>query len=241
MSVRQDILAKPNDIAALQKAGRSKPDLVDNLFINFLYYAKHHWSYIASSSSGGEHLLNGTATQVPCGGLANALRIMIEEDLGVAKKADVDFIRITGYVWTKPEFLSFDPKVVGNLRMPSGRDYRHGCVFNEHYYLRCYAKFYDPCLSTTYTVDKACVKETFAGKSNIGIGTNDRMLVTQDGRQVLIFKGDETVAGWQRGAWVLTPATKKDIETVLGKDYFNKEMKVMGGNSQFAQFVNKLK
>src|SRR4051812_10948199 len=110
MPIKDDIFKGPVEILKLRKKGKSDADLVDSLWINFLHYAQNNWSYIASSSAGGVDLLAGTSDSAPCGGIATALKIMIEEYL----HQNVEYITISGYVWTKPGFLSFDRKVSGN-------------------------------------------------------------------------------------------------------------------------------
>ena len=79
MAVRDEILKGPEDIAYLKEKGRKIDQLADALFTNFMYYAKKNWQYEASSNKGGQDLLNGYTGPVPCGGIANALRIMLEE------------------------------------------------------------------------------------------------------------------------------------------------------------------
>jgi len=198
VTARDDILAGPNPIAKLKKDGATDQQLADNLFVNFLFYAKRHWHYIASAQAGGEALLAGTATTVPCGGIATALKILLEQDLAIPK-TDVEYITISGYVWTKPQYLCFDPTVVGNVRDANGRDYHNGCVFNEHYYLRCGAKYYDPCLSSNYANRDECVlmKPTVLFKGEF--------MLSPDKQTVLMFRKDEKVNGWQQGAWMKFP------------------------------------
>ncbi|MGH7627457.1 MAG: hypothetical protein ACREOJ_19325 [Gemmatimonadaceae bacterium] len=198
-TAREEILAGPNPIATLKTDGATNQQLADNLFINFLSYAKRNWHYIASAQAGGDALLAGTATTVPCGGIATALKALFEQDLGIPK-TDVEYITISGYVWTKPQYLCFDPQVIGNVRDASNRDYRNGCVFNEHYYLRCGAKFYDPCLSANYSTRDECVlmKPTVLFKGEF--------MLSPDKQTVLMFHKTEKVNGWQQGAWSKFPA-----------------------------------
>lgn len=224
-TARDDILAGPNPMAQLKKDGATNQQLADNLFINFLQYARKHWQYIASSRSGGDDLLAGKATAVPCGGIATALKMMLEDDLKIPK-TDVEYITISGYVWTKPTYISFDPSVTGNVRDANSRDYRQGCLFNEHYYLRCLAKFYDPCLSANYANRDECVlmKPTVLFKGEF--------LLSPDKQTVLMFKKAEKVNGWQQGAWMKFPV--KEFRKHVDKIEIEKLAKI---SATFATFV----
>ncbi len=219
MTARQSILSTPVNIAALKSKGAPPQQLADSVFTNFLYYAKRNWSYIASARAGGEDLLAGRATAVPCGGLAKALKMLYEEDLKIPK-TDVEYITIPGYVWTKPEYLCFDPKVQGNVRKPGDKNYRNGCIFNEHYYLRCGTKFYDPCLSSTYAIRDACVEDKLI------VITRGEFLQTTDKQTMFFFCGDEMVPGWQRGAWMMFPT--REIKKHIKKDLLEKATKFSG-------------
>ncbi len=115
MAIVDTILSTPVDIAALQADDKTREALCDGAFTNLLYYAKVHWSYIASGSTGGDDLLAGTAVASPCGGIATALRRVFVNGLHIPD-ADVEYIRVTGYLWTGPNYLCYDPKVRGNLR-----------------------------------------------------------------------------------------------------------------------------
>ena len=53
MAIVDTILSTPVDIAALQADDKTREALCDGAFTNLLYYAKVHWSYIASGSTGG--------------------------------------------------------------------------------------------------------------------------------------------------------------------------------------------
>ncbi|MGD2068910.1 MAG: hypothetical protein PVI57_09590, partial [Gemmatimonadota bacterium] len=120
-----------------------------------------------------------------------------------------------------------------------GRDYRNGCIFNEHYYLCCNNKYYDPCLSTSYIVRDQSVKARFRGKLNMMVGTNRKLLYTEDRKTGFLYMPDETVPGF-RGAWVKFPLNKQSIQKAMGSKFFKTEMAIRGGTTQFAQFVNTL-
>jgi hypothetical protein len=203
MPIADIVFSSPIDIPALLAEGakqKAPADCVDSLFINFMFYAKAHWSYIASARAGGEALLAGTETQVPCGGIANALKILIEEKLHL----HVDYITIPGYVWTEASFLCFDSKVKGNVtKIESPAMFTEGCIFNEHYFLKCGGKFYDPCLNSTYSMQNEAVRKTFTVAEIIAKG---RIMAGEGGNSVLIFDGDVVVPGWQRGAWRIVKA-----------------------------------
>ena len=170
MSIRETIFTGPVNIPKLLER-KPAADCVDSLFANFMFYAKANWSYIASAQAGGEDLLNGTAKQVPCGGIATALKILIEDKL----KLPATYVTKSGYVWTKDSYLSFDREVQGNVsRAESPFLFNEGCFFNEHYFIRCGAKFYDPCLDSVYldewtsprTVDKPAPHKEACSKAS---------------------------------------------------------------------------
>ena len=239
MAILDTILSTPVDTAALRAEHAPLERLLDGAFTNLLFYAKSNWSYTASGNTGGEALLAGTATSAPCGGIATALKRVFIDGLGV-DDTDIEYIRVVGYVWTGPEYTCFDPKVYGNLRKLDGREYRNGCIFNEHYYLRCHGKYYDPCLSTTYLTRDQSIKESFRGKGTIMVGANRKMLVTADQKTCILYMPTEPVPGFQ-GAWAMFEPTKKNVEKAVGSGEFKTEMAAMRGTSQFAQFVNGLK
>ena len=237
MAILDTILSTPVDIAALRTDGAPRERLVDGAFTNLLHYAKSHWSYTASGSTGGEALLAGTATSAPCGGIATALKRVFIDGLGVSE-LDIEYIRVTGYLWTGPEYSCFDPKVLGNLRkLDSGKDYRNGCIFNEHYYLKCCGKYYDPCLSVVYLVPDQSIKQK--NLKQYMIGTDRKMLVTQDKKLCILYMPDEPVAGF-KGAWAMFDTSKANIKKALGTPTFNTEMAALHGTTQFAKFVNTL-
>ena len=203
MPINDTVFSSPINIPALLQKGpkqKTPAECVDSLFINFMFYAKAHWSYIASARAGGEALLAGTETQVPCGGIATALKILIEEKLHL----HVDYITLPGYIWTKASFLCFDSKVKGNVtKIESPALFNEGCIFNEHYFLKCGGKFYDPCLNSTYSVQNEAVRKTFTVAELIAKG---RIMAGEDANTVLLFDGDVVVPGWQRGAWRIVKA-----------------------------------
>jgi hypothetical protein len=240
MPIIDTILSTPIDIATLDATATLESKL-DSAFSNLLSYAKRNWSYTASGSTGGDMLLAGTANSAPCGGIATALKKVFIDGLHVPE-GDIEYIRITGYVWTSRAYSCFDPKVQGNVRNLDARgDYSNGCVFNEHYYLKCNNKFYDPCLSAVYAVKNQSVKDTFTGfkNLNVGPGMGRRFLITSDNRSCLLYMPAEPVPGFQ-GSYALFDATRKNIEKALGAEMFNAEMKVQQGTTGFAKFVNTL-
>lgn len=240
MAILDTILSTPVDIAALRASAAPLERLLDGAFTNLLFYAKSNWSYTASGKEGGEALLAGTAHAAPCGGIATALKHVFIDGLGIAA-ADVEYKRALGYVWTGPEYLCFDPKVIGNLRKLDGRDYRNGCIFNEHHYLKCHGKYYDPCLSTTYRREDESIKESFRGGGTrvFVAGTDRKMLLTTDRRTLILHMHHESVTGFQ-GAWVMFDATKKNIEKAMGSKDFKTEMAVRRGDTEFAKYVNSM-
>lgn len=239
MAILDDILKGPVDIAGLVKLNKTRETLLDGAFANLLSYAKKNWSYTASAQVGGEALLAGTANAAPCGGIATALKLVFVNGLQVPVK-EIEYIRVTGYVWTGPTYLCFDPKVTGNLRkLDAPGAYGNGCIFNEHYYLKCGDKYYDPCLSVSYVTRDQSIKEKFGGFNMMTIGTNRRFLVTANQQTCILYMPAEPVPGFQ-GAWAMFDATKKNIEKALGSQTFRTEMAARNGTTTFAKFVNTL-
>lgn len=196
MTLKDQIFSSPVDIPKLLVT--KKPEAcVDSLFTNFMYHAKQRWSYIASAQAGGADLLSGAATQVPCGGIATALKILIEDKL----KLKADYITIPGYIWTKASFLSFDAKVKGNVsRAESPGLFNEGCLFNEHYFVKCGGKYYDPCLNSIYTQENESVRKRYAFTEIISKGS---VMAGETTDSVLVFQPNTIVPGWQRGAWLI--------------------------------------
>lgn len=239
MAIVDEILKGPVNVAELQKANASLESQLNGAFTNFLAYARKNWTYTASGNTGGEHLLNGSATSAPCGGIATALKLLFKQHLNVPEDR-IQYIRVTGYVWTGPTYLCFDPQVKGNLRSLDNRTYNNGCIFNEHYYLYCEGKYYDPCLSTAYDARDQSVKEKFAGKQILSVEATRKLLVTSDQRKCILYMPSESVPGF-RGAWCMFDASKKNMEKALGAATFKKEMAARHGQTEFAKFVNTLK
>ena len=236
MAILDTILSTPVDIAKLRDKGTERERLLDGAFTNLLHYAKHNWSYTASGSTGGQALLNGEANAAPCGGIATALKLVFINGLGIPE-ADIEYVRVTGYLWTGREYSCFDPKVAGNLRkLDGGRDYGNGCIFNEHYYLKC-GKYYDPCLSVVYMVKDQSIKQR--DLKQYMIGTNRKLLVTLDKRLCFLYMPDEPVPGF-KGAWTMFDTSKANIKKALGTPTFNTEMAALHGTTEFAKFVNTL-
>lgn len=237
MAIIDTLLSTPVDVRALERENKTLDLRLNGAFTNLLHYAKLHWSYTASGSLGGQALLDGSGVAAPCGGIATALKLVFVT-LGVPEK-DVEYIRVTGYLWTGAQYLCFDPKVHGNVRSLDGRDYKNGCIFNEHYYLKCNNTYYDPCLSTAYDVRDQSIKMKFTSSYAIGGAGNQRkLLVSPDKHTCFLYMRTEQVPGFQ-GAWAMFPATKKNVEKALGNE-FKTEMTFQGGNTQFAQFVKTL-
>jgi hypothetical protein len=241
MPILDTILAGPADTTTLAGKATTLENRLDAAFANFLYYAKRHWSYVASSTSGGDALLAGTANSAPCGGVATALKKVFIDGIGVADN-DVEYITIAGYLWTGPGYSCFDPKVMGNLRkLDTPGVYSNGCIFNQHFYLKCSGKYYDPCLSTSYAMKDQCVKERFdANTATFSLGQDRRrLMVTADKRTCILYMPAEPVPGFQ-GAYTMFDATKKNLEKALGTAYFKAEMAAKHGAAKFQTFVSTL-
>lgn len=240
MPIPETLMTTPVNVRAMIAQGSGLGPQADAVFVNLMAYARANWNYTASSPNGGEDLLDGSATSAPCGGIATALRLMYQDQLGIPAD-DIQYIRITTYVWTGPDYVCFDGNVVGNLRKLNDRDYRNGCIFNEHYYLYFRNKYYDPCLSTTYGVRDQSVKVQFGGrdKFNVGAGMGRKFLATPDRSTGIFYMPDERVAGFT-GAYVMFDLTQRNVERALGKTLFRSEMAIRGGQTAFAQMVSAL-
>ena len=235
------ILSTPVNIQALQDKNASREMLLDGVFTNLLHYAKHNWNYAASGKTGGQDLLNGTANTAPCGGIATALKLVYINGLGIPE-TDIEYIRVTGYLWTGPNYLCFDPKVKGNLRNINDRNYANGCIFNEHYYLRAGGKYYDPCLSTSYAAKDQSIIEKFSGLRTAFVGAGSqqsKLMFTNNMQTGILYLPNEPVPGFQ-GAWMKFAATKRNLVDAVGKKNFKIEMARQGGNNTFARLYNQL-
>jgi len=239
MAIIDTILTTPVNVAGLRKEGKALELQLDGAFSNLVNYASKNWQYTASGSTGGQALLDGSAKAAPGGGIATALKLVFINGLGVAEK-DIEYIRITGYLLTGPTYLCYDPQMKGNVRKLDGpKDYGNGCVFNEHYYLKCGNKYYDPCLSVAYAMRDQSIKERFGGpKSNFTLGGSRRLLVTANQKTGFLYM-QEPVHGFQ-GSWVMFDVSKKNIEKAMGSQYFKAEMEAVKGTTSFATFVKSL-
>ena len=240
MPILNTILASPNNINELKVRPNVERNLLhDSVFFNFMRYATAKWHYNASSTFGGEHLLAGTATSVPCGGIATALKTVFIQGAGIPAH-DLEYITISGYVWTAWDYPCFDPTVKGNIFTPGDRSYHHGTIFSQHFYLRCGNKFYDPCLNRSYLARDQAVKERLKKAYEIGTGGNRRkVLVSTLANVLFIYQRDIVAQGFQ-GSWLMVPATKKDLEKALGAKEYNTELAVRGGQTEFAKFASTL-
>jgi len=241
MAIIDTILSTPVNVLALQAQNAPQERLLDGAFTNLLYYAKTHWNYAASGSTGGQDLLNGTANTAPCGGIATALKLVYINGLGIPED-QIEYIRVTGYLWTGPTYLCFDPKVRGNLRNMNDRNYANGCIFNEHYYLKAGNKFYDPCLSTAYQVKNQSILEQFSGLKTAIVGSGpqqSKLMYTNNMQTGVLYMPNESVPGF-KGAWMKFAATKANVKAAVGKKDFDIEMKRQGGNNTFAKLYNQL-
>lgn len=242
MAIIDTLLSTPVDVNKLQAENAPRVRLLDGAFANLMAYAKKHWNYAASGKTGGQNLLDGTANTAPCGGIATALKLVYIDGLGIPKE-EIEYIRVTGYLWTGPTYLCFDPKVKGNLRNLKDRNYANGCIFNEHYYLKAGGRFYDPCLSTAYNVKDQSILEKFSGSKTamIGDGPNQsKLMLTNNMQTGVLYLPKEQVPGFQ-GAWVKFPATQQNVKEAMGKKFFNNEFARQNGNSTFAKLVKQLR
>jgi hypothetical protein len=148
MSALAEILTNKNKIME-QKGIVPNSKLVDLLFENFLQYASANWNYSAQSGKQtAADLLSGTGSKnVACGTLREAFKLLIRNELNLqAENQDIN-----GYFISKPTLKCFDNKVTGNIANPGSGFFNLGCHFSTHYFVKSEGKYYDPCLSTTYS------------------------------------------------------------------------------------------
>lgn len=152
-AVTQAILSGPNKLT-----GKEGAQYADDLFDNFVAYAKSNWTYHASGKENGKVVLETVAKHnINCRGIAHALNLMFRENLKIEAKEQT----INGFFWTNPEFECFDSNVVGcvaRAETPSAKN--EGCIFNNHYFSKCNGKFYDPCMTAQYDTETELVLVT---------------------------------------------------------------------------------
>lgn len=157
--VVQAILSRPTDIFQLRAQGASVQLVVDRLFQNFITYARQHWQYVAKSNFGGDDLLAGRVTSVPCGGIAFAFRNIL---LAVVPSPRPTMARINTCFLTRHTCVCFDPLVQGNVRTRSGV-YSGSCIFSEHHFIQWGGLYFDPCMTSVYTTERGLVAENLVG------------------------------------------------------------------------------
>lgn len=148
MSAKAEILTHKHDILK-QKNIVGNAKIIDLLFENFLDYASANWNYSAQSGNQtAPDLLNGNGRKnVACGTLREAFKLLIRNELNL-EAANED---INGYFITKPTLKCFDPNVHGNIANPGSTNFNLGCHFSAHYFVKSQGKYYDPCLTATYS------------------------------------------------------------------------------------------
>ena len=73
-------------------------------------------------------------------------------------------------------------------------------MFREHYFLKCYLKYYDPCLNSVYAARDDAIRMNLPPTDIIVGGV---LLPATTADTYLVFNGDEVVPGWQRGTWMI--------------------------------------
>ena len=240
MSARADILSgKFNDTPAAHQAKRaaSSGDAeLAKLFANYVGYAAANWDYVAQPGQmTADQLLEGDGRKSPaCGTLREALITLIKQEL---KIADVGPASVESPFLVKTGLECFDPKVkgnVGNKGAISPNDYRVGCVFSRHYFLRAKGKYYDPCMKSVYTAENGPV----AGKLEqinkpIGLGRkNPPMCTVGNGRSLIVLMNENyslrktAVPGFGATWVILLPKECKDVLDKDGWKLFQQDQRV---------------
>ena len=212
------LLTTPNDIFEAKKT-LAAPAVADRTYQNFMAWAKLNCQYVASASASGEDILTGSVRAVPCGGFAHALKSLFETALGTG--VPVNYIRLTGYLITDPSYDCFDATVTGNVT-PAGSGVHDGrCIFNEHYFIEFHGKYYDPCMDSTYTVERAVVQ---AGLTKPGGGNVVLPPVPNANDEIYIHSASGIAQGFN-GSWYAVPIknvkSSADLQTALGLPAFN--------------------
>ena len=108
--------------------------------------------------------------------------------------------------------VRIDGKVTGNMGNPDAVIYNLGCHFSAHFFTKFGDKFYDPCLSTTYTKeDGAVLMET-----RLVAGTNN-LRYAGIGRTVILLKPKQKVIPGFGSVVVVLSIYKDDIKKWLDK------------------------
>lgn len=211
--VLQAILSSPIDIFALKGSGASLQVLVDRVFGNFVAYARANWQYVGKSNWGGPDLLAGTTRAAPCGGIANALRIVLGTVLPEGAPP-VRFVTLSGRLVTRKRYHCFDPRVRGNVRLKN--DMLDGsCLFNNHYFLGWAGLHFDPCMAATYISENDVVEEVPVALT----GVNDLLVVAKENARKtdsLFFYDERTTVPGFSSTWARVPiAEVKDGNSLI--------------------------
>lgn len=195
MAIMDTLLTAPNNVRFRLKNGTPKESLTNEVFNNFIYYARNHWHYSAAHQSTGPAvaaLLDGSGDQASCIILTAALRRVLRDGLGIPQDQLLS-VGINHYFWASPKYKCFDPLVKGNLRKLHGLNIHHqGTIFSEHWYLQCCGKYYDPTTARIYAVKDELVVAEFpaswdpavpdnqANGTFIDLTDSRKLLITQD-------------------------------------------------------------
>ena len=229
MSARADILSgKFKDTPAAQQAKRAATSgdaELAELFAKFVGYAAANWDYVAQPGQmTANQLLEGEGRKSPaCGTLREALIALIKDELEIN---DVGTASVESSFLVKTGLECFDPKVKGNVGNYGARgpnDYKVGCVFSKHYFLRSKGKFYDPCMKSVYTAENGPVAGMLEQINKpIGLGRkNPPMFTVGNGRSLIVLMNENyslnktTVPGFGATWVILLP---KECQDVLDKD-----------------------
>lgn len=132
---------------------------VRRLFILFSAHARQAYSYSATKLKGseGNTLLGRPAAEnvtVDCASVAEALAQLLTEAIQ-GENAKTVSVGYGSSFATAEQSRCFDPRVVGNVRLPAGTWGQTGrCVFAKHFFVETGSGtrwFLDPCMFTSYT------------------------------------------------------------------------------------------
>jgi hypothetical protein len=244
------LLTAPNNVRMRLKGGVPKESLTDEVFYNFVYYARNHWHYAAgriSAVGDARKLLDGTGKEAACQGFTAALRLVFTDGLGIGPEK-MAAVGIKYYFWASPKYKCFDPLVKGNIRKLHGlKTYHQGTIFSEHWYFQCCGKYYDPTMACIYRVKDELVVETFpaawdpgtpdnqASGTYINLTDSRKLLITTDQQTCILMKKGEARHGFT-SAWVLFEPTKENFQQAFGK-FLKEDMESGTGNGLLTQFI----
>ncbi len=183
------------------------------LFLCFSAHARKTYSYSAKKITGneGNTLLDRDVNEnvtVDCASLADALVLLINEQLNDENAETVSEANGMSGFATKQKSDCFDQQINGNIRTPGGTYAETGrCVFSSHYFVATGAQtrmLFDPCMFTSYSTRSEVKNWTFVDAG--GPFYHKVKFITESKTQILVRIPDGHPApapsGFS-GGWVL--------------------------------------